>query len=641
VMFNFLATNAIKLGVKPSYDIVMYVQFLLLLTVSFGLAAQLPLFMTVLSYAEIVPYEVFRDKWKYAVIAIFAFGALFSPPDPFTQIMWAAPLCLLYVFSLGLAKLVTNVRRAGESGGLTVKGGVVRLFALFAVVTGSGVAAAVGGGLEYFNANLRPEIPGVIRPGPVTVDGAVGTGGTFGAVMFGLTVGLLVTVAVLFVFVVRVLNQPVVPRGGFGEGVEDLSEVDVEAMDADQVRSLPLEAFTEVEEDEVVGYAGNAMDDDNPDKAQAILDRFDEAQERAEESDGEGAEGDSAATAQGEGEAEDEDGGLFAGTAAGMADAFTEEETTEDDIGGYFYDIQFIVQSLTSKAFRIVGLFMASLAITFFWLYQGGLGTIKSSFFSQVSQETLRRAAGAVAPSTVESAREATSTTLGSVTGGAVAPVPVGGDPAPSAANYIIALHPVEQLIFVVKLSTILGAVVALPATLYYAWPAIKSRWPSSATGDRRVFLVWGMTLIGGMFVGSLVGFFFIAPTIVSWFVSDALRADMVISYRLNSFMWLVIFTTLGIGILADIPLTMLLFDRGRIVSYETMRKRWRVVVLVAFAIAGLVIPGGTITMFVLAIPVCLAYGAGLALLWLVTLPRRGRGGGRSGGSEDEPTVVG
>jgi sec-independent protein translocase protein TatC len=636
VMFDFLATNAIKAAVKPSYDIVMYVQFLLLLTVSFGFAAQLPLFMSVLSYTEIVAYETFRDKWKYAVIAIFAFGAMFSPPDPFTQIMWAAPLCALYVFSLGLAKLVTNIRRAGESGGMTVRGGLVRLAALFSAVAVGAYAAAVGGGLEYFNANLRPEIPELVRPGPLTVEGVVGTGGTFGTVMFALTVALVLVLVVLFVFVVRVLNQPVVPKGGFTEGADELSELNVEVLGAEQVRGMSAEMFAGMDEDEVVGYAGTAMENDDPEKAQAILDKFDEAQERAEEAEGEGAESGEA----GDGETED-DGGLFAGTAAGMADAFTEEETTEEDIGGYFYDIQFILQSLTSKAFRIVGVFMVVLGVTFYWLYQGGLGTIKSSFFSQVSQETLRKAAGAVAPGTVETAGQATSSVLGSATGAALAAPPVGGDPAPSAANYIIALHPVEQLIFEVKVSTIVGAVVALPMVLYYAWPAIKQRWPSSAGGDRRVFLVWGLTLIGGMFVGSLVGFFFIAPWIISWFVSDALTASMVISYRLNSFMWLVIFTTLGIGILADVPLTMLLFDRGGIVSYATMRKRWRVVVLGAFVLAGLVIPGGTITMFVLAIPMCLAYAAGLALLWVVTLPRRLGGGGRGGAGDDEPTVVG
>jgi sec-independent protein translocase protein TatC len=662
VMFNFLATNAINAAVKPSYDIVMYVQFLLLLTVSFGLAAQLPLFMSVLSYAEVVRYETFRDKWKYAVIGIFALGAMFSPPDPFTQIMWAIPLCALYVFSLGLAKLVTNVRRSGESGGLTVRGGVYRLVALFALAAGGTYAGVAAGGLTYFNENLRPSLPGIVRPGPVTVEGVVDVGGALGTALFAVLVAVVVVVVVLFVFVVRVLNQPVVPRGGFdggdggggdGEGLRSL-----EGLTAAGVRALDLERFAAMDEEEAVEAASRAMEDDDADKAQAILDRFDEAQERADEFERTAAEeahggppvaGEEDVPETGdetydqwppedvEEEGDDEEGGgLFSSTAAGMADAFTEDETTEDDIGGYFYDLSFIVQSLTSKAFRIVGVFMAAMGISFYWLYQGGLGTIKSSFFSQVDPELLRRAAGAVTPEVVGAARDATSVAAGAAGGAAAVPTPVGGNPAPNAANYIIALHPVEQLIFEVKVSAIVGGIVALPMVLYYAWPAIKER-GFAAGGDRRVFLVWGGTLIVGVLAGSLVGFFLVAPNIISWFVADALRAGMVISYRLNVFMWLIIFTTVGIGLLVDIPLTMLLFDRGGIVSFESMFRRWRVVVIVAFALTGLVIPGGTLTMFILAIPVCLAYAAGLALLWVFTLPRRLGGGGGGGAEEERP----
>ncbi len=60
LMFNFLAGDAFKAGFTPQYSIVKWFQFVFLLAVSFGLAAQLPLVMTVLSYTEIVPYETFR-----------------------------------------------------------------------------------------------------------------------------------------------------------------------------------------------------------------------------------------------------------------------------------------------------------------------------------------------------------------------------------------------------------------------------------------------------------------------------------------------------------------------------------------------------------------------------------------------------
>ncbi len=40
--------------------------------------------------------------------------------------------------------------------------------------------------------------------------------------------------------------------------------------------------------------------------------------------------------ADGTAEADEEDAGVFTSTTAGMVDAFTEDETTEDEIGGYY-----------------------------------------------------------------------------------------------------------------------------------------------------------------------------------------------------------------------------------------------------------------------------------------------------------------
>jgi len=72
VVFSFLAGNAVAGGFTPSYSIVKWAQFIFLLTVSFGLAAQMPLAITGLSYAEIVPYETFREKWRHAAVGIVA-----------------------------------------------------------------------------------------------------------------------------------------------------------------------------------------------------------------------------------------------------------------------------------------------------------------------------------------------------------------------------------------------------------------------------------------------------------------------------------------------------------------------------------------------------------------------------------------
>jgi len=253
-----------------------------------------------------------------------------------------------------------------------------------------------------------------------------------------------------------------------------------------------------------------------------------------------------------------------------------------------------------------MGVFMLTMGVSFWWLYQGGLGQIKASFFSRID------------PAVLEAAAQ-------------------GSDPSPSAANYIIALHPVEQLIFEVKVSVIIGAMFAVPMTLYYAYPALKER-GLTVGGDRRVFLVWGGSLLGAAGLGFGLGFFYVAPNIISFLVEDALAAGpngMIISYRLNAFFWLVIFTTAGVGVLADIPVSMILFHYGGLISFQTMYDRWRVVVVTIFALAGYFLPGGVLTMLIVSVPIALAYWVGLALLWVLTLTGR-LGGGGGGEAESE-----
>jgi sec-independent protein translocase protein TatC len=321
--------------------------------------------------------------------------------------------------------------------------------------------------------------------------------------------------------------------------------------------------------------AARAIAEDDREKARATLDRFDEVRaerERAEKRRRHGPDGDD----EGAGE------GVFGRTGAGMANAFTEDEVDEDDIGGYYYDLAFIFESLTSKAFRLVGLFMLVLAGTFVFLYQGGIGALKNTFYDQL-------------PASV----------------------------SPESVN-LVTLHPVEALIFEIKVSTIVAGVATLPLLLYYAWPALKER--GFARGDRNVLVTWAGSLFVGLLVGSVLGFLVIAPTIISWLAADVARADMIIAYRINNFGWLVFFTTVGVGLLLDVPVTMFLFHRGGLVPYRVMRDRWREVTIAVLAVAALASPQGVFTMFLFGIPLMTAYGIGLGIL-RVYVALGGKGG--------------
>ncbi|WP_247003246.1 twin-arginine translocase subunit TatC [Halosolutus gelatinilyticus] len=621
-VFDFLAGNAVKAAVKPSFGITEFTEFIALLTISFGLAAQLPLLMGVLAYTEIVPYETFRDKWRHAMVGIAVFGALFSPPDPFTQIMWALPMAALYVFSLGLAKVVTNTRRRGAADGpgdgtALIKKRVLQFGGVIAILTAAATAAVNRGGFDYLRESVYPAFPSAIRPsGTGGLEAIAVEHGLLGEIAVGLIVALLVGLVVLLGYTLRVLQRPVYPREGDIRTADDPDDVDFETLEADDVEDVPTAVFLNMGEEEALEYSRQAMYDDDRDKAQAILNRFDRLQEQAAD-DGSGDGSGSAASAGGSGAtaADEEEGNVVASTAAGMLDPFTEDETTEDDIGGYAYDIAFILNSLTSKVFRIVGVFMLVMGGTFFWLYQGGLGNVLMIFLNRLPDHVLEEVAtrNNVDLSEIHSLNELIM-----------------------EMDIVIALHPVEVLIFEVKVSTLAAIVTVLPMVLYYAWPAAKER--GLVYGDRRVFVVWGGSLFAGFAFGTYLGFFWVAPAVISYLVADAISNGMVVSYRISSFFWLVIFTTVGIGFLFNIVVTMALFHVGGIVNYRTMLRRWRPVVVGIFTVAAFLSPKGILTMLLFAIPIALTYMLGLAVLYVLTGGGRLLGGG--GGGEAEASVA-
>ena len=94
-------------------------------------------------------------------------------------------------------------------------------------------------------------------------------------------------------------------------------------------------------------------------------------------------------------------------------------------------------------------------------------------------------------------------------------------------------------------------------------------------------------------------------------------------AYRINNYGWLIFFLTVGIGILAMIPVSMLLFHRGNLVTYGSMHGRWREVTLAILGAAAFLSPRGVFTMFLLGLSIVGAYLFGLGVLWLVTLGGR------------------
>ncbi|MEZ5964962.1 MAG: twin-arginine translocase subunit TatC [Planctomycetota bacterium] len=89
--------------VEPMLSVAQYFTLLLTMTAALGVVFQLPLVMLALQKIGIATYVGMRRSWRYVILGIFVLSAIITPsPDPFTQLMMAGPMCLLYVLGLVL-----------------------------------------------------------------------------------------------------------------------------------------------------------------------------------------------------------------------------------------------------------------------------------------------------------------------------------------------------------------------------------------------------------------------------------------------------------------------------------------------------------------------------------------------------------
>lgn len=85
-----------------------YVGFFAKLTIAFGISFELPVVSFFLAKIGLVDENDLKGFFKYAVVLIFIFAAIMTPPDILSQILLALPLIGLYILSIYIAKFARD-----------------------------------------------------------------------------------------------------------------------------------------------------------------------------------------------------------------------------------------------------------------------------------------------------------------------------------------------------------------------------------------------------------------------------------------------------------------------------------------------------------------------------------------------------
>jgi sec-independent protein translocase protein TatC len=104
VGYAFFLEQYESIGVQATLRISEYLTFTARMLLAFGVTFELPVLAFFLARVGLITHKTLLGAFRYALVTIFIAAAALTPgPDVASQLLLAAPLLLLYSFSIGVA----------------------------------------------------------------------------------------------------------------------------------------------------------------------------------------------------------------------------------------------------------------------------------------------------------------------------------------------------------------------------------------------------------------------------------------------------------------------------------------------------------------------------------------------------------
>ncbi|HEX7052998.1 MAG TPA: twin-arginine translocase subunit TatC [Burkholderiales bacterium] len=189
----------------------------------------------------------------------------------------------------------------------------------------------------------------------------------------------------------------------------------------------------------------------------------------------------------------------------------------------------------------------------------------------------------------------------------------------------MIATGVITPFMVPVKVTALAAFMVALPYVLYQAWAFVA---PGLYEHEKRLALplVVASTLL--FLLGVAFCYFFVFGKVFA-FIHDFAPKSITPAPDIEAYFSFVITMFLAFGVTFEIPIVVVVLVRMGVVSVEKLRSARPYVIVGAFVVAAVVTPPDVLSQFMLALPMCLLYEAGLLLARFIR-PRPAQGEAQS-----------
>jgi sec-independent protein translocase protein TatC len=174
----------------------------------------------------------------------------------------------------------------------------------------------------------------------------------------------------------------------------------------------------------------------------------------------------------------------------------------------------------------------------------------------------------------------------------------------------MIATGVITPFMVPVKVTALVGFMIALPYVLYQAWAFVA---PGLYEHEKKLALPLIVASSVLFFIGVAFCYFFVFGKVFA-FIHDFAPKSITPAPDIEAYFSFVITMFLAFGVTFEIPIVVIVLVRMGIVSVQKLKEARPYVVVGAFVIAAVVTPPDVLSQFMLAVPMCLLYEAGVFL---------------------------
>jgi sec-independent protein translocase protein TatC len=195
----------------------------------------------------------------------------------------------------------------------------------------------------------------------------------------------------------------------------------------------------------------------------------------------------------------------------------------------------------------------------------------------------------------------------------------------------MIATGVITPFMVPMKVTALVAFLVALPYVLYQAWAFVA---PGLYEHEKTfaVPLIFASTVL--FLIGVAFCYYFVFGTVFT-FINNFAPKSITPAPDIEAYFSFVITMFIAFGVTFEIPIAVIILVRSGVVSVEKLTDARPYVIVGAFVVAAVVTPPDVLSQFMLALPMCLLFEAGLLISRFVGV----RAGTERPGSQSQSTT--